>query len=34
MTKLTFLKKLMLIRQANQESVIFVAIDIFFYKSA
>ena len=30
--ELTFLKELMLIRQANQKSVVFVAIAIFYIK--
>ena len=32
MTELTFLKKLMLIRQGNQKSVIFVTIGNFYIK--
>ena len=32
MTELTFLKELILIRQANQKSVIIVTIDIFKIK--
>ena len=34
MIELTFLKELMLIRQVNQKSAIFVIIGIFFKKNA
>ena len=33
MIELTFLKELMLIRQANEKSVIFVTIGMFLHKS-